>query len=114
MTEPGQRSPRSHRTWPERLAIGGTILAAVVSFLAAGTLVAAYVVVRNRDVVAITNPAEAAVATTTARAPTGSAPTGSAPTGSAPPGPTTTEVPGVTTPAAPGTTVPETFPPADP
>src|SRR6476660_5238735 len=95
MADPGPRRA-SHRTWPERLAITATILAAVLSFLAAGTLVAAYVVVGPRPVVQITNPADALPAPTTTR-----------------PGPTTTRAPGVTTPA-PVTTTNETFPPADP
>ena len=46
-----RRPPRTGRTWPERLAIAGTIVAAVVCFLAAGSLVAGYIVVRNREVV---------------------------------------------------------------
>ena len=50
--------PRPRRTWPERLAIAGTIVAAVVCFVAAGGLAAGYMVVRDRDVVEITNPAE--------------------------------------------------------
>ncbi len=97
MAEPGPRPATSHRTWPERLAITATILAAVLSFLAAGTLVAAYVIVGRRPVVQITNPAEAAPAPT--------------PTTS---GPTTTVAPGATTAPAPVTTTNETFPPADP
>jgi LCP family protein required for cell wall assembly len=96
MADPGPRRAPSHRSWPERLAITGTILAAVLSFLAAGTLVAAYVVVGRRPVVQITNPADALPAPTTTR-----------------PGPTTTRAPGATTPA-PVTTTNETFPPADP
>jgi LCP family protein required for cell wall assembly len=98
MTATGPRPPRTGRTWPERLAITGTILAAVLSFLAAGTLVAGYVVVRNREVVRITNPAAATAATTTA----------------APTGPTSTAGPGQTTVPAVPATVPDTFPPADP
>jgi anionic cell wall polymer biosynthesis LytR-Cps2A-Psr (LCP) family protein len=93
MTATGPRPPRHGRTWPERLAITGTVLAA-------GTLVAGYVVVRNREVVRITNPAEVAAATTTAPP--------------APSGPTTTVAPGQTAPPAAPTTPPETFPPADP
>ena len=42
------------------VAITGTIVAAVLCFLAAGALVAGYMVVRNRDVVEITNPADTA------------------------------------------------------
>src|SRR5215207_9744647 len=100
MTATGSRPPRHGRTWPERLAITGTVIAAVVSFLAAGTLVAGYIVVRNREVVRITNPADVAAATTTSPPP--------------PSGPTTTGAPGQTTVPAPPTTPPETFPPADP
>ena len=101
MTATGSRPPRHGRTWPERLAITGTVIAAVVSFLAAGTLVAGYIVVRNREVVRITNPADIAAAATTTSPP-------------APSGPTTTGAPGQTTVPAPPTTPPETFPPADP
>src|SRR4051795_6500536 len=120
MADSGQRTPRSHRTWFERLAITATIVAArarflgagplgarsppativaaVASFLAAGSLVAGYMVVRSRSVVSFTNPAD--VTTTTAAAP--------------PTGPTSTGAPGQpTTPPTP-TTTPETFPPADP
>jgi LCP family protein required for cell wall assembly len=100
MTTPGPRPPRDGRTWWERLAIGGTIVTAVLCFLAAGSLVAGYVVVRNRDVVSIVNPAEAAAATTTTAAPTSE--------------PAVTAAPGETVPPAPPTTTPETFPPADP
>src|SRR5262245_52767993 len=96
MAEPGPRRA-SHRTWPERLAITATILAAVFSFLAAGTLVAAYVIVGRRPVVQITNPADTRPATT-----------------ARPAGPTTTAAPGATNPPAPATTTNETFPPADP
>jgi LCP family protein required for cell wall assembly len=99
MTDTGPRPPRPGRTWPERLAITGTIVVAVVSFLAAGTLVAGYVVVRNREVVHITNPAEAAAASTTT---------------AVAPGPTSTAAPGQTAPPVAATAPPETFPPADP
>ncbi len=101
MTAPGARPPRHGRTWPERLAITGTVIAAVLSFLAAGTLVAGYVVVRNREVVRITNPADVAAAATTTVT-------------TAPSGPTTTVAPGQTAAPAPPTTPPETFPAADP
>ena len=60
MATPGPRPPRHGRTWWERVAITGTIVTAIACFLAAGSLVAGYMVVRNRDVVDITNPAEAA------------------------------------------------------
>jgi len=100
MTTPGPRPARHGRTWWERLAIGGTIVTAVLCFLAAGSLVAGYVVVRNRDVVTIVNPAEAAAASTT--------------TAAATPEPAATAAPGETLPPAPPTTTAETFPPADP
>ena len=99
MTATGPRPPRAGRTWPERLAITGAILAAILSFLAAGTLVAGFVVVRNREVVRITNPAATTAATTTTAAPSG---------------PTSSTAPGQTTAPAAVTTVPETFPPTDP
>jgi LCP family protein required for cell wall assembly len=98
MATSGSRSSRQHRTWPERLAITATIVAAVVCFLAAGSLVAGYMVVRSREVVDITNPAEAAAASTTTAAP------------ASPP----SSVPSGVTVSAPATTTPETFPPADP
>ena len=90
------------RTWPERVAIAATIAAAVVCFAAAGGLAAAYVVVRSRDVVEISNPA--------GREPDALAPV-------ATDGPAPTAAPGETLPpttvsAEPTTT--ETFPPADP
>ena len=40
MATPGPRPPRHGRTWWERVAITGTIVTAIVCFLAAGTLVA--------------------------------------------------------------------------
>jgi LCP family protein required for cell wall assembly len=100
MTTPGPRPARHGRTWWERLAIGGTIVTAVLCFLAAGSLVAGYVVVRNRDVVTIVNPAEVAAASTT--------------TAASAPEPVATAAPGETLPPAPPTTTGETFPPADP
>jgi LCP family protein required for cell wall assembly len=92
------------RTWPERVAIAATITAAVLCFLTAGGLAAAYMVVRNRDVVEITNPA-------TRRPEPLSTPVTTV-------GPVATTATGDTAPptqatAAP-TTPPETFPPADP
>ena len=90
------------RTWPERLAITGTIVAAVVSFLAAGTLVAGYIVVRNREVVRITNPADVAAAATTT-------------TAARRPGRRRPRAPGRRrSPAAADDATAETFPPADP
>lgn len=49
---------RSRRTWPERLAIAGTFAAAVLCFAIAAGLVAFYVVVRQRNIVDLQNPAE--------------------------------------------------------
>lgn len=98
MTTPGPRPARNGRTWWERVAITGTIVTALLCFLAAGSLVAGYMVVRSRNVVEITNPADDAAASTT----------------TVTTGPTTSAVPGATTPMAPPTTTPETFPPADP
>jgi LCP family protein required for cell wall assembly len=48
------------RTWPERLAIVGTFVAALVCFVVAAALVGGYVVVRQRNVVNLQNPAEVA------------------------------------------------------
>jgi LCP family protein required for cell wall assembly len=98
MATPGSRPARHGRSWWERLAITATIVTAVLCFLAAGSLVAGYMVVRNRDVVQITNPADEVTPTPT----------------TGPVAPTTSGAPGVTTPDAPPTTTPETFPPADP
>ncbi len=99
MATSGPSSPRQRRTWFERLAITATIVAAVVCFLAAGSLVAGYMVVRSREVVDITNPAEAAAAATTTPAESAPAPTAE---------------PGETLPPTVPPTTPETFPPADP
>lgn len=48
------------RTWPERFAILGTFLAALVCLLVAAGLVGGYLVARQRNVVDFQNPAEAA------------------------------------------------------
>jgi LCP family protein required for cell wall assembly len=94
MTTSGQRPHRHGRTWFERAAITATIVTAVLCFVAAGSLVAGYMVLRNRDVVAITNPAEEDAAV---------------PEGAD--SPARTAAPGETLPPEPSTT--ETFPPAD-
>ena len=99
MAAAGSTSARHGRTWGERAAIGATILAAVVCFLAAGGLAAGYMVLRDRDVVEITDPSE--------RPPVLTPPTGSAQ-------PPTTAAPGETAATAAPTTAPPTFPPADP
>ena len=57
--DPGS-SPR--RTWPERLAIVGAFASAVVCFLVAAALIAGYVVVRQRNIVDLQDPAEIAAA----------------------------------------------------
>ena len=98
MAEPGPRPASSHRTWPERLAITGTILAAVLSFLAAGTLVAAYVIVGRRARRADHQPRRG----------------GAAADVRSPAVRRRTVAPGATAPPAPATTTNETFPPADP
>jgi LCP family protein required for cell wall assembly len=97
------RSSGHRRTWPERLAIGASIFAAVLCFATAGGLVAGYMVLHQRKVVEITNPAE--------ERPTAEA-------GAAPAEPSTTQAHADGTvaqePAPPTTTTPPTFPPADP
>jgi LCP family protein required for cell wall assembly len=57
--EPGRR-PR--RTWPERLAIVATFSSALVCLVVAAALVVGYVVVRQRNIVDLQDPAEVAVA----------------------------------------------------
>jgi LCP family protein required for cell wall assembly len=103
MAAAGSTSGRRGRSWGERVAIGATIVAATVCFMTAGALAAGYVVLRDREVVEISNPADRTTV---------------------PPPPSTvtpvTAAPGSTLPAAPPTTVlvpttpPPTFPPADP
>lgn len=99
-----RRGPADGRSWPERLAIAATVLAAVVSFLAAGGLAGAYMLWRGRDTVAITNPAAAPPATSTAPATVASPPDDTPPTSAAAP----------STSATVATTSPPTYPPADP
>jgi LCP family protein required for cell wall assembly len=53
---------RPRRTWPERLAIVATFASAVVCFLVAAALVGGYVVVRQRNIVDLQDPAEVAAA----------------------------------------------------
>jgi len=100
MTTSGPSARRHARTWGERLAITATIVTAIACFLAAGSLVAGYMVVRSRDVVSITNPAEAAAAASTTTTTTE--------------GPAATLAPGETAATTPATSTSETFPPADP
>lgn len=95
------RSTEHRRTWPERLAIGASIVAAVICFATAVGLVAGYVVLQQREVVDITNPARPPIAE--AAAPTEQSTT--------PPDGTTVGSPAE---IVPGTTTPPTFPPADP
>jgi LCP family protein required for cell wall assembly len=99
------RSTGHRRTWPERIAIGASVAAAVICFATAGGLVAGYMILHQRKVVEFTNPASrqptagAAAApapeTTPAPAPDGTTPVDSAPTTEA-------------------ARTPPTFPPADP
>ncbi len=53
---------RPHRTWPERLTIGTTFVSAFVCLTVAAALIVGYQIARQRNVVDITNPAEAAAA----------------------------------------------------
>ncbi len=101
MASPG-RAGGDGRTWPERLAISATIVAAVICFLGAAGLAGAYMLWRDRDTVAIVNPAAVAQpeTSTTVSAP---APSTEGEDGVAP-----------TVATVPPTTPPETFPPADP
>jgi LCP family protein required for cell wall assembly len=93
------RTPERRRTWAERLAIGASIAAAVICFATAGGLVAGYLVLQQREVVDITNPAQAPIAEAAA-----------APEESATPADGS-----VVEPTADSTaSTPPTFPPADP
>ena len=103
MASPG-RSRRDGRTWPERLAITATIIAAVICFLGAAGLAGAYMIWSDRDTVAIVNPAEVARAETST---TTVAPPAASTEGEPSAAPTTVA-------PAPPTAPPETFPPADP
>ena len=94
------RTPEHRRTWAERLAIGASIAAAVICFATAGGLVAGYLVLQQREVVDITNPAQAPVAEAAA------APTDESTT------PADGSVVEPTSDTA--TATPATFPPADP
>jgi LCP family protein required for cell wall assembly len=59
----------SRRTWPERLAIAGTFLSAVVCLAIAAALVVGYLVVRQRNIAELENPAEVAAAAAEATGP---------------------------------------------
>lgn len=61
--DPPPRRP-SHRSWPERFTIGTTFVSALVCFAVAAALIIGYQIARQRNVVDITNPAEAAAAET--------------------------------------------------
>ncbi len=103
MAAAASRSTGHRRTWPERIAIGASIAAAVICFATAGGLVAGYMILHQRKVVEFTNPAS--------RQPTAGA--------AAAPAPETTPAPDGTTPedSTPTTEAartPPTFPPADP
>ena len=94
------RTSEHRRTWAERFAIGAAIAAAVICFAVAGSLVAGYLVLQQREVVDITNPAQAPIAEAAA-APTVQS---TAPADGTVDEPTAESV----------TTTPPTFPPADP
>ncbi len=64
--DPGRR-PR--RTWPERLAIVGTFVSALVCFIVAAALIAGYTVVRQRNIVDLQEPSEVAGAAANAAGP---------------------------------------------
>jgi LCP family protein required for cell wall assembly len=95
------RSSGHRRTWPERLAIGASIAAAALCFATAGGLVAGYMVLHQRKVVDIINPAEQRPTADAAAVPTEQST--AAADGTRRPGPD-----------EPTTTTPPTFPPADP
>jgi LCP family protein required for cell wall assembly len=97
------RSTEHRRSWPERIAIGASIAAALICFATAGGLVLGYMVLQQREVVDITNPAQAPPIVDGAAAPT--------PQSTRPPDATLVESSVET---VPGTTTPPTFPPADP
>jgi LCP family protein required for cell wall assembly len=99
------RSTEHRRSWPERIAIGASIVAAVTCFATAGGLVLGYMVLQQREVVDITNPAEA-------RPQIADAAAAPAEQSTLPPNGGTAVEPSVAT--VPGTTTPPTFPPADP
>ena len=94
------RTPEHRRTWPERFAIGASIAAAVICLATAGGLVAGYMVLQQREVVEITNPAQAPIAEAAA----------------APTEQSTTPADGSVAepPVESAATTPPTFPPADP
>jgi len=50
----------AHRTWPERLAIAGTLAAALLSFAVAAALVGGYMIARQRNIADFKNPADVA------------------------------------------------------
>jgi LCP family protein required for cell wall assembly len=94
------RSTGHRRTWPERLAIGASIAAAVLCFATAGGLVAGYVILHQRQVVEFTNPA--------LRPPTEGAAAAPEPEPAPPADGTVADPPPSSAPT------PATFPPADP
>lgn len=64
--DPGRRA---RRTWPERLAIAGTFVSAIVCLAVAAALVVGYLVVRQRNIADLENPAEVAAAAAEAAGP---------------------------------------------
>ena len=110
---------RAHRTWPERLAIAGAFLAALLCFAIAAALVGGYLIVRQRNIAEFRNPAELAAENSTSPPPPTPAesvelvettPTVGATTttSSAPTAPETTfgEIPGTSAESEPAETVP--------
>jgi len=97
------RSSGHRRTWPERFAIGASIVAAILCFATAGGLVAGYMILHQRKVVEFTNPA--------LRHPTDGAAAAPAPASTPAPDGTAPED---STPTTASERTPPTFPPADP
>ncbi len=54
--------PGPRRTWPERLAIVGAFVSALVCFVVAAALIAGYAVIRQRNIVDLQDPSEVAAA----------------------------------------------------
>lgn len=96
---------RPHRTWPERLTLATTFASALVCFAVAAALIIGYQIARQRNVVDITNPAEAAAAEAAANTDPVALPTTVAPD------PTTTAVAATGTPGTAAATEPPALPP---
>src|SRR3954451_15157421 len=61
-TEHSPGRHRTHRTWPERLTIATTFLAAALCLVVAAALVGGYLIARQRNVVDLEDPSQRAVA----------------------------------------------------